>query len=109
MGIRKKQCLISFVLMFISLFLNICSVNASDELFLTGVVRSVNSKSGMVIMDVKSEVCHGVRSFMVDDISILDGLTGKKISFFIDSSICKADKLYKMHKITLSKSKGERP
>jgi hypothetical protein len=92
----KKHSYIFFILMFLFTVLNICSVNALDELFLTGVVRSVDSKSGIVIVDVKSEGCHGVRSFRVDNVSDLDGLEGKKISFFINSSTCKGDEVYKM-------------
>jgi hypothetical protein len=109
MKIFKKQWWAFFILMLILLMFNIHSVNALDELFLTGVVKSINSHTGIAIVDVKSEVCRGFRSFRADDISELEGLEGERISFFINSLTCKGDKIYTMHKITLLKSKGKRP
>lgn len=100
---RAEQYLILLMSVVVFLVLNIQSVNATDELYLTSVVRTVIANSGTVVVDVKSESCHGIRSFKVDDISTLTGAEGKTISFTIGSSTCKSGSIYKMHLVTVSR------
>lgn len=104
---RIRQCMIAFASIIISLLLNIYFVSASDDLFLTGVVRNINSKSKIVSVEVKSGTCRGIRTFKIEDPAELEDLQGKKISFFINSSICKSDEIYEMRKISLLKRGGK--
>ncbi len=77
--------------------LNIHSAQAIDRLILSGVVKAVDYKSGIITVDVKSASCPGIKKFRVDDLSISDtSLIGKHISFPIDSSTCKGDTIYKI-------------
>lgn len=95
---------ISFLITIILfLLLGIHFVSAGDELFLTGIVKNINPESGTAIIEVKSGGCQGVRIFRVEDISELEDLIGKKISFSINSPICKQNEIYKMRNITLFK------
>lgn len=93
--IKRWYCLF-WVLMFMSLMLNIYPVYSVDELLLSGIVKSVDYKSKIVIVDVKSKSCPGMRSFKVEDISKMESSIGKEISFKIDSSTCMGDTVYKM-------------
>jgi hypothetical protein len=93
---KKKRCwvlLISVVAFFV---LCIHSSEAVDELNLTGIVRTVYAHSGLVTVDVKSQSCPGLRSFKFGDSIDLEGLEGKKISFSIDSSVCRRDEVYRI-------------
>jgi hypothetical protein len=70
---------------------------AMDELFLSGVVKHIDLNTGLITVDVKSESCRGVRRFkLIDASSLKDTQPGKRISFRIDSSVCKSDVVYKM-------------
>lgn len=72
------------------------SVHAADELFLSGVVKDIDYTARAVLVDVKSSSCKGIRRFAIPYPSQLDGLVGKRIDFFIDSSTCKRDETYTM-------------
>jgi hypothetical protein len=74
--------------------------DAVDELNLTGIVHTVDLRSGMVVIDVKSESCKGLRRFRSDDPSDLKELEGIKVSFSINSSVCKAGEIYKITAVT---------
>jgi hypothetical protein len=78
------------------LILIIHPVYAGDELYLTGIVKSVDRNTGTVVVDVQSSSCHGTREFTVDEPSLLVDSVGKRIDFSIDSSICKKGEVYKM-------------
>lgn len=98
---RKKKCLPALILFLAFSVLNICSVGAVDELYLSGFLKSVDTKSGKVVVDVKSQSCPGVRRFNFDKSADLEGLEGKKISFSIDSSVCRRDEIHKIIAVTL--------
>jgi hypothetical protein len=104
MKMRKRQSSIFFISIFILLFLNVYYVNAVDELALTGELKSVDAFSGIAIVDVKTEGCQEIERFKVADISELDGLEGKTISFYIDSSTCKGSRVYTMNKVRFRRS-----
>ena len=93
---RMKKCWVVLVSILAFSVLSIHSVQAVDELYLTGIVRSVYLKSGLVVVDVKSQSCPGVRQFSVDNIYSLQGFEGGKISFSINSSSCKGSTIYKI-------------
>lgn len=102
---KKRIRLCISLLLTIILFLLLCInfVTAGDELFLTGIVKNINPKSGIATIEVKSGNCSGTRIFQTEDISELEDLQGKTISFFIDSPTCKGNEIYTMRKITLLK------
>ncbi len=104
MKMRKRQISIFFIAIFILVFLNVNFVNAMDELFLRGELQSVDVFSKIATVDVKTQGCQDVNEFKVDDITKLDGLEGKTITFYIDSSTCKDGKVHTMHKIRLQRS-----
>ncbi len=87
---------ISALLALMPLFVSLHPANAGDELSLNGIVISVNYKTGIAIIDVKSRSCQGIRTFNTDMPLYLKGLVGKNISFSIDSSTCDPDKVYKL-------------
>jgi hypothetical protein len=64
---------------------------AQDRLLLTGVVRSVDSNSGTISVNVTSEGCRGLREFKVPADAAKDieaSLVGKQMQFYIDSATC---------------------
>jgi hypothetical protein len=98
---RKKKCLSALILFFVFSVLNICSVGAKDDLYLTGFLKSVDIKTGKVMVDVKSQSCPGLRRFNFDKSVELEGLEGRKISFSIDSSVCRRDEIHNIVAVTL--------
>lgn len=93
---RKKRCWM--FLIWVGAFLVLCihSSEAVDELSLTGIIRTINAHSRTVFIDVKSQSCPGLRSFKFDSSIDLEDMEGKKISFSIDSSVCRRDEVYKI-------------
>jgi hypothetical protein len=98
---RKKKFWVLLILILVFSALSIYSAGAVDELYLTGVVMSIDLKSGTVLVDVKSHSCKGLHKFRVDNAQELEGLYGKKISFSINSSVCSASEIYKIVTITV--------
>lgn len=96
MEIRKTQYGVLFILTVALLILFIHPLYAGDELYLTGIVKSVDHNTKIVVVDVQSASCHGVRKFTADYPSELDESVGKIINFSIDSSTCKDNEVYKM-------------
>jgi hypothetical protein len=96
MEIRKTQYGVLFILTVALLILYIHPVYAADELYLTGIVKSIDRNTRTVVVDVQSSSCHGIREFVVDAPAALDDFVGKRIDFSIDSSTCKRGEVYKM-------------
>ncbi len=96
MEMRKKRYWSLFILTASFVIMYIHPVYAADELFLTGIIKSIDHNTRTVVADVKSSSCHGTRTFAVDNPSALDDFINKKIDFSIDSSICKYGEIYKM-------------
>lgn len=72
-------------------------VALADNLFLTGVVRSIDQKKGIIRVAVSSESCRGLREFTVPEDSRTDldsSLIGKRIEFFINSDKCEQGRIY---------------
>ncbi|MGB9712757.1 MAG: hypothetical protein ACP5J5_05280 [Dissulfurimicrobium sp.] len=70
---------------------------AKDELFLCGVVKNVNIKTGMVTVDVKSGSCPGVRQFqLIAPQAASLFIVGEKKCFPIDSSHCNDNIIHKI-------------
>ncbi len=97
MEIRKTQYGVLFILTVALLILFIHPLYAGDELYLTGIVKSVDHNTKIVVVDVQSASCHGVRKFVLDEPAILlEDFIGKIINFSIDSSTCESGKVYTM-------------
>lgn len=97
MEIRKTQYGVLFLLTAALLILSIHPVYAADELYLTGIVKSIDHNTRTVVVDVQSSSCHGTREFVLDEpAALLEPFVGKKIDFTIDSSTCESGKVYKM-------------
>ncbi|NLW36353.1 MAG: hypothetical protein GXY80_12900 [Syntrophorhabdus aromaticivorans] len=70
---------------------------ARDYLFLTGFVKSYDSNTGIVTINVTSEGCKGQREFKMpgDAKEGLDAsFIGQQLQFYIDSSACEQGKVY---------------
>jgi hypothetical protein len=88
-----------FIFLLIEFFLLSSADRAlgTDELFMTGIVKGIDHRTGIVTIEVKSETCRGIRHFKPEDASTInDTQQGKKISFRIDSPTCTDDRVYKM-------------
>ena len=96
-----KQVLYLFLLLSAFLFLQVRSASAADELFLTGIVKNVDSNTRTVLVDVKSASCHGIRKFAIDNVSEFEDYINEKLDFFIDSSTCRRDEVYRIDRIVL--------
>jgi len=90
---KKKYCMLFIVFLVFSAFW-IHSAGAVDELYLVGVVMSVDLRTGTVLVDIKSHNCKGLHRFRINDASELEGLSGKKVSFAINSSVCLPGEVY---------------
>jgi len=62
---------------------------AKDELRLTGIVKEIDPKTGIVFVDVQSESCPGMRRFYAEKTGAMDRYVDLTITFFIDSSTCR--------------------
>jgi hypothetical protein len=101
MGKKKKWWMFLIWIVAFSVFC-IHSSEAVDELYLSGILRTVNTNSGIVVVDVKSQSCPGVRRFNFDKSEDLEGMEGKKISFSINSSVCSSGEIYKIITVNLT-------
>lgn len=89
---------IGFCVVFMTLILMCVQIGmAQDHLLLTGVVRSVDSNSGIIRINVTSEGCKGIRDFKVQVDAAKDieaSLLGKRMQFYIDSATCVSGRTY---------------
>ena len=65
-----------------------------DQLYVTGVIKSINAVTGIVLVDVTSSSCHGMRTFKASKSEILEDYIGERVSFFIDSNRCEVKEVY---------------
>ncbi|HXX53720.1 MAG TPA: hypothetical protein VEI28_04025 [Thermodesulfovibrionales bacterium] len=102
---RYKPNIFPLLLFFLGCFLVSvfsCSVlmsstaSALDELYLTGIVKSIDMKSGTIVVNVISQNCPGARRFSVANAPALQGLQDEKVSFSINSSACKGSEIYRI-------------
>ncbi len=91
-----RLALLYFLLLSVSEHWLIHSSYAADELYLTGIVKSIDHANKTVVVDVQSVSCRGGREFTVDHPYQLDEFLGAIISFSIDSSTCADGKVYKL-------------
>ena len=98
---RIRACLLIFLLGFLVLVISSpvlvsSPISAVDELYLTGILRSVDVKSNTIVVDVLSQSCPGPKRFSVSNARFLQGREGGKISFSINSSSCKDSVIYRI-------------
>jgi len=85
--------LVSFVFIFICVETGF----AVEALSITGKIKSIDSVSGIISVDVTSENCKGVRTFKVPDDTkgdLTSSLIGEKLNFKIDAVRCERGKIY---------------
>lgn len=85
--------------LFFVLLLFISTLQAVDELYLEGIIKSYDKQKGIIWVNVLSEGCRGLREFRLPEDAKEDlepYLIGKKIEFSINSSICEQGKVYNM-------------
>lgn len=86
-----------FLFSFVAIAWPIDTTMALDNLLLTGVVRSIDTVTGTIWIDVTSEGCTGLRGFKVHEEARMDldtSLIGKRLNFLIDSSTCERGRVY---------------
>ncbi|NWF76933.1 MAG: hypothetical protein HXY53_10295 [Nitrospirae bacterium] len=96
---REKETYWIFLIftLFFIIFCSTSPVYSEDELYLTGIVKEVDFKKGVVTVEVLSKTCSGIKTFQTEDIEKLLDSEGKKISFFINTSTCIPNEIYTMH------------
>jgi hypothetical protein len=65
-----------------------------DQLYVTGVIKSVNAVTGIILVDVTSSSCEGMRTFKAGKPEILEDYIDQRISFFINSNRCEVREVY---------------
>jgi hypothetical protein len=97
MQIRKILCSVFLSILTITLLgFNLGPAYAADELFLRGIVKSVDLVKKTVVIDVKSSNCRGTRIFTIEKPLEVEALEGERIDFSIDSSTCRNDEVHSM-------------
>ncbi len=87
-SLRAKSLLFLFFISLLLTTVGAVSILAADELFLTGVVSSIDYDKKLAAVKVLSATCRGEREFSSDNPAELTEFVGKKINFSIDSSTC---------------------
>lgn len=88
MKLLNMLLLFVFFNLFISLTVSETAF-ADDELYLCGVVKEVNTKEGMVRIEVTSEGCAGEKIFKVPQVQELNRfLVGEARCFMINTNTC---------------------
>lgn len=96
---RKGVCI--FLPFLILVFLCVQEGTAQENAFLTGFVKSVDQKNGIIWINVTSEPksCKGIREFRVAEDAKEDlntSLIGKRLQFLINSGKCERGKVYEI-------------
>jgi hypothetical protein len=69
----------------------------TDNLLLTGFIKSFDANRGVIMVNVTSEGCEGLREFRIPEDAKEDldaSLIGKRIQFYINSNTCERGKIY---------------
>jgi hypothetical protein len=85
--------------LFFASLLFISTLQAVDELYLRGIIKSYDKQKGIIWVNVLSEGCRGLREFRLPENAKEDldpSLIGQKIDFYINSSVCEKGKIYNM-------------
>lgn len=92
---KKRIFRIGLILTIIFLMLNIGYV-FGENLSLWGVVKSINLKTGSIVVDVNSGGCAGERTFKFNskESKLKSDISGKKVHFSLDSSECMKDRIH---------------
>ncbi|MBP9561021.1 MAG: hypothetical protein KBE27_04295 [Syntrophorhabdaceae bacterium] len=91
-----RYLLVSFIIFFLMLFVSDISFS-QDNLNLTGIIRSVDSVSGIVRIEVINERCRGLWNFKFPDYAKDDldnSMVGRRVQFTIDSPVCDPKRLH---------------
>lgn len=100
-GYLKKGVLffLAFIFTLIPLCQTVFSEENTDNLLLTGFVKSYDVAKGIVKIDVRSEGCVGLREFKVPEDAKEDldsSLVNQRVQFHIKSTTCERGRIYEM-------------
>ena len=101
-----KSFAVLFIIVFVFSIVFVNLAESNDELNLSGIVKSCDVKSGQVVIDVKSSSCPGIKRFNAKNARAFCDLMGEMVTFGIDSSMCKDNKV---HIIRTLVRRGSRP
>ncbi len=97
--------LLGMVVMLVVLSTAVAAVE--DELLQTGVVKSLNSMTKTVVIDVRSSSCRGTRTFTVAEPEAFEVLINKTIDFVINSNVCKPGEVYAIESLFVQEVNGK--
>jgi len=97
----KRRGVYLFLPFFILAFLYIQNGMAQENTLLTGFVKSIDQKNGIVWINVTSQPksCKGLREFRMPEEAKEDlntSLIGKRLQFLINTGKCERGKAYKI-------------
>ncbi|OPY81022.1 MAG: hypothetical protein A4E64_00078 [Syntrophorhabdus sp. PtaU1.Bin058] len=99
-GFLRKGAVICLALVLTMSLSRICSSEEhTDDLLLTGFIKSYDANKGIIRIDVKSEGCTGLREFGIPEYAKDDldpSLINQRIQFQIKSPTCERGRLYEM-------------
>ncbi len=97
---KMRKCRRIFLFLFMLIFLSLQTAFAedhTDNLLLTGFIKSFDAMRGVIMVNVASEGCEGLREFRIPEDAKEDldaSLIGKRIQFYINSNTCERGKVY---------------
>jgi hypothetical protein len=107
---KIKQLFPLIVLMvMVILFCGAFFAGAVDELRLSGYIREVNTFNKTVVVDVRSEGCEGVKTFLVSDRAVIAQIeenVGSRMTFSINSSICREGAIYALSSMIIDRKRS---
>ncbi len=90
----KSKMIIAFAFVGFAFFYH-TSIFATDELYLCGIVNSVDSQNGTVSINVQSKSCYGIQTFKLPANNTRSSFKmDERQCFFINSSECRSGYLY---------------
>jgi len=99
-GFLRKGTVICLALVLIMPLCGICfSEEHTDNLLLTGFIKSYDANKGIIRIDVRSEGCTGFRDFSVPEYAKEDldpSLINQRVQFHIKSTTCERGRIYEM-------------
>lgn len=95
---RAQSLFLTIMLIAVFAFATLAAAQpiTNEVMFLTGVIKSIDNKKRLVVVEVVNKGCKGVKTFSIDDLSLLRAVVGDEISFYSDSVYCPGPMGHKM-------------
>ncbi|HBE44071.1 MAG TPA: hypothetical protein DDW17_01125 [Deltaproteobacteria bacterium] len=97
---KMRKCGRIFLFLFMLIFSSLeagFTEDHTDNLLLTGFIKSFDANIGVIMVNITSEGCEGLREFKIPEDAKEDldaSLIGKRIQFYINSNTCERGKVY---------------